>query len=222
MIFKMMVLFGRAKRILKTEGLAALLRRGFPFLARYFFRCETYYLYEQMVKERSRAEPAPKLQGATFRIVSTNQQADELLAEGLDFRSHFINARQWLDKGVIAFCVFVNGEFAHASWVVMDAEAKQKTVQFPCQVDFSNSEAYLALIETNPEYRQRGVWSYAHAKLLKFLREKGVAKLRSVVSTGNVASQRGHVKFGARPYAEARYLKLLCWKFWKENPLTAK
>jgi hypothetical protein len=222
MIFKLKVLFGRAKRILQTEGLTALIRRGFPFLVRYFFRYENFYLYEQMMKKRSGAEPAPKLQNATFKIVYTNQQADELLAEGLDFRSHFINARQWLDKGVVAFCVFVNGEFAHASWVVMDAEAMRKTNQLACRVDFSSGEAYLALVETNPKYRRRGVWSYAHAKLSPFLREKGIVKLRSAVSKGNIASQRGHVKFGARPYAEAHYLKLLGWRFWKERWLTAK
>ncbi len=222
MSYKLFFLLRRAKHILQTEGLVPLIRRGFVFLAHYFFRYGTYCLYEQVVKERSEAGFASKVPNATFKIVSTNQQADELMVEGLDLRLHFINARQWLDKGVIAFCVFVGGEIAHISWVVMDAEAKRKTNQLPCQVDFSNNEAYLAFIETNPRYRRMGLWGYNHHKILQFLREKGIVTLRSVVAKNNIASQRGHAKHGARLYAEARYLRILWWKLWKERPLISQ
>lgn len=77
----------RAKQILQTEGFLSLLRHVLSFLNRGCFQYETYYLYEHTLKERNEAEFMPKIQNFTFKIVSNNQQADELAADGLEFRS---------------------------------------------------------------------------------------------------------------------------------------
>jgi len=43
---------------------------------------------------------------------------------------------------------------------------------------------------------------------------------RGSIFKGNIVSQRGEAKFGYnKMYAEARYLKILWWKWWKEKPL---
>ena len=227
MICKLIMLFRRAKHILQTEGLvplirrgfAFLIRRGFAFLAPYFFMYGTYYLYEHIVNESKKADFLPGIRGLTFRIVSTNQQADELIADGLEFRSYVLDTRQWLGRGAIAFCIFVDGELAHISWVAMTAEVKGRLTELPFQVNFSNNEAYWGRLETNPRYQRMGLWGYSYHKILKFMRERGIVTLRFVVHTNNISTQRGYAKFGARRYAKARYLRILWWKFWKERPL---
>ena len=214
-----MTLLLRAKEILQTEGLMPLLGRGFTFLAGYFFQYGTYYLYEYSVKERNAADFMPKIQDFTFKIVATNQQADELAAHGLDLSSHVINARQKLNKGAIAFCVLIDHELAYVGWVAVTEEAKKSLTHLPIRVGFSSNEAYTGAIVTNPKYRGRGLMVYGYFKKLQFLRERGRIAVRAVVATNNVTVRQFYTKLGAKRYAEARYLKLLWWSSWRETPL---
>ena len=115
----------------------------------------------------------PKIQDFTFKIVSTNQQADELATEGIDFRSNFINARRGLDKGALAFCIFVERELAHIGWVAMTEEAKNTFDSLPYQVDFSNKEACTGGTVTIPKYGGKGLMVYGYFKRLQFLKERG-------------------------------------------------
>jgi hypothetical protein len=64
-----------------------------------------------------------------------------------------------------------------------------------------------------------GLALYVHSKELQFLKKKGIVTFRGVVATNNIAPQRVYAKLGVKPYAEARYLKILWWKFWTEKPL---
>ncbi len=84
MIHKLTVLFGRAKHILQTEGLVPLIRQGFTFVLNYFFQYETYYLYEHRLKEVNDADFMPRINDFTFKIVTTSQEADELVANGFE------------------------------------------------------------------------------------------------------------------------------------------
>ena len=213
-------LFIEAKHILQTEGLIPLLRRGFVFLVRhYFFRYKTVYLYEHMMGERHEVDFMPKIQNFTFKIVSTNQKADELAIIGVDFRSYFPNARRSLDKGAIAFCIFAGQEIAHISWVAMTEEAKNTFDPLPYQINFSNKEACTGGTVTIPKYRGKGFMTYSNYKKFQFLWEKGIRTSRNAVTTDNIASQKAYAKFNPKIYAKARYLKILWWKSWKEKLL---
>ena len=215
------VLFTRARYIFKTEGLIRLLKRGFTCLAPYFLGYGNVYLYEHTMKERSETGFMPKIHDFTFEIVATNEQADKLGADGFsDFRLHFIKAREKLDKGAIAFCVFVEHEPAHIGWVAMTEEAKDTFDRLPYRVNFSNKEACTGGTFTLPEHRGKGLMAYGYYKRFQFLRGKGIVTSRNAVETSNITSQRVHAKFGPKIYAKARYLKILRWIFWKETPLT--
>jgi len=216
MIHTLSVLFSRAKDIFQTEGLRPLLSRGF---ARYFFQYRTFYLYKRSVIERNEADFLPRIQNFTVKIVSTNQQADELAADSIDFRSRFVNARRCLDKGAIAFCIFVDRELAHLAWVAMSEEAKNTFDYLPYHVEFSNKEACTGGAVTIPKYRGKGLLTYSHVKRDNFLSERGIITVRNAVATNNIATQKVQVRDGPSICAKARYLKILWWKFWKETPL---
>ena len=220
MIGRMSALLTRAKNIFRTEGLKPLLRRGFDFVRPWFFRYGNYYLYEHALEERNEADFMPGIRDLTVKIISTNEEADELAATtGFDIRRRFVRVRNSLDKGAIAFCFFVEGEIAHIGRVALSEEAKNTFDDLPYKVDFSNNEACTGGTETIPEYRGKGLMTYGYFKRFQFLREKGMIASRNAVSKSNIASQRAHAKFGPKICAEARYLKLLWWKFWKEIPL---
>ena len=225
MIHLLSMLFTRARYIFETEGLAALLRRVpifvFTYLERCFFRYEVFYLYEHTMKERNEADFTPKIQNFTFQIGSTNQQADELVKDGFtDIRQHGFHARRRLNKGAIAFCIFVGPELAHIGWVAMTEDAKSACYTLPYRVDFSNNQAYTSGTFTIPKYRGKGLMAYGFYQRFEFLRERGIRTSRNAVRVSNIASQKVNAKFGPKINAKGRYLKILWWKFWKETPLT--
>ena len=162
----------------------------------------------------------PKIESFTLKIVSTNQEADELEAEGLEFRSHVMNTRERLDKGAIAFCIFVGQELASVEWVAMTQEAKDSVGEPPFEVDFSKNEVCTAGGWTNPKYRGRGLAPYVDFKTSEFVQERGKVVERTSGLKGNIASHRAYAKLGPKMVAEARYLRILWWKSWKEKPLT--
>lgn len=220
MISALVAMLKRAKDILKTEGLKPLLTRGFDFVKVWFFVYGDYYLYEYTLKERNEADFLPEIQDFTLKIISSNEEADKLAeAIGSDFRRRFVKARRMLDKGAIAFCIFVKGEIVHIGWVALNEEAHRAVDNLPYKVDFSNNEACTGGTQTIPQYRSKGLMAYCYFKRFEFLREKGVVVSRNAVAKSNIASQKAHAKFNPRVCAEAKQLRLLWWHFWKEKPL---
>jgi hypothetical protein len=214
------ILLRRARYIFQTEGLVALLRRGWVVLGGRFFWYQNSYLYEYTLKARSEADFLPRIQGFTFKIVASNQQADELAAAGLDLSVQSLNTRHSLEKGAVAFCVFVGQELAHIGWVAMNREAKKTVDSLPYGVDFAHKQGCTGSTWTNPKYRGKGLMVYGYFKRFEFLREKGFKSSRNSVSVGNIVSQKGHAKFGPKIYGRGRYVKIFGWKSWKETPIT--
>jgi len=219
MISALVAMLKRAKDILKTEGLKPLLKRGFAFVRVFFFEYGDFYLYEYSIKERSEADFLPKIQDFTFKMISGNEEANKLAeAMGSDFRRRFVTARRMLDKGAIAFCIFVKGEIAHIGWIALSEEAHKAVDNLPYRVGFLNHEACTGGTQTIPQYRGKGLMAYGYFKRFEFLREKGILVSRNAVAKSNIASQKAHAKFSPRVHAEAKHLRLLWWHFWKEKP----
>jgi hypothetical protein len=220
MISILVAMLKRAKDILKTEGLKPLLTRGFAFVSVWLVQYGDYYLYEYTLRERNEADFLPQIQDFTLKIISSNEEADKLAeASGSDFRTRFVRARNMLDKGAIAFCIFVKGEIAHIGWVALSEEAHKAVDNLPYRVDFLNHEACTGGTQTIPQYRSKGLMAYGYFKRFEFLREKGIVVSRNAVAKGNIASQKAHAKLSPRVHAEAKHLRLLWWHFWKEKPL---
>jgi len=215
-----MALLLRAREILRTEGLLPLLGQGFVFLAGYLFRYESYYLYEHTLEEKDESDFLPKTGDFILKVVSTNQQADELAVAGLDFGSHLLSARRKLDKGAVAFCFFINDELAHIAWLAMSQGAKNSFAPLPYQVNFSDKQGCTGGAWTHPRYRGRGLMVYAYFKRLQFLWENGFKSSRNAVNVANLVSRKAQIRLGPRMYAKARYFKILWWDSWRETPLS--
>jgi len=185
------------------------------------FRFETYYLYHWAMQDNTTLNEAcfvPRVSGFTFKFASSNHEAGDLEAQGLEFRSQVIDARKRLDKGAVAFCIFVGQEFAHVAWIAFDQDARDSCNAPPCEVDFSNHEAYVGSTWTSPKYRGMGFDAYGSLKRRQFMLEKGVDRSRSAVPKKNIVSQKSLAKVNAAIYGEGRLIKVLWWKSWKEKP----
>jgi len=220
MLKAMIELIPRAREVLREEGIGSVLKRGLSVVKSWFFEYENYYLYEHILEDGNEADFLPKVKNFTFNIVSSNEEADALAqSTGVDFRKHFIDSRKRLEKGAIAFCVFIDGEAAHTGWVALNEEARKSVDSLPYKIDFENGEACTGGTGTLTKYRGKRLMVYGYFKRFQFLREKGVKISRNAVDVKNIASQRVHAKFNHRIYARARYLKILWWKSWQELPV---
>jgi hypothetical protein len=220
MLKAMIELIPRAREVLREEGAGSVLKRGLPIVKSWFFEYGNYYLYEHILEDGNEADFLPKIKNFTFNTVSSNEEADALAqSTGVDFRKHFIDSRKRLEKGAIAFCVFIDGEAAHTGWVALNEEARKSVDSLPYEIDFANGEACTGGTGTLTKYRGKRLMVYGYFKRFQFLWEKGVKISRNAVDVRNIASQRVHAKFNHKIYARARYLKILWWKSWKELPV---
>ena len=216
-------LSGRAKHIYETDGIVALLRRGYVFVLYRLFQYRTYYLYADPVEYAAplnEAEFKPNIDNLMARIVSSNAEADELEAQGFEFRSQIPDARRRLDEGALANCIFSGNELAHQGWIALDQRALDSLDEPPYRVDFANKEAVGTGVWSNPKYRRKGFQKYAGFMFNKVLRDNGIVVKRSAIRKNNIPAIKSRLESSPSPYAEGCYLRVLWWKSWKEKPLT--
>ena len=101
------------------------------------------------------AEFRPRVAGVSFKVVSSNGEADEVEAQGLEFRSCGSDAREWLENGAIACCVFVGRELGNVVWVATNERAQHIIGEPPYRVDYSNNETCAGGLWTNRSNTKR-------------------------------------------------------------------
>ncbi len=216
-------LFERVQQIYQTEGIKPLVSRVFTFILHLFLDYRSYLLYVEYTRdlpEISEADFMPKTNDFTPKVVTSNIEADELEAQGFEFRSTIPNARRRLDRGAIAMCIFVGRELANIGWFAMSQEAKDSLGEPPYRVNFPNKESVGGGLWTNPKYRRMGFRVYNRYMSLRLVLDKGIQVRRSAIAKSNLPAIKSRASFEHKPYAEGRYLKVLWWKSWKERPLT--
>ncbi len=209
-----------ARRIAGEEGWGPLLRRGAAHLWHHAWAGGRYYVCEHDLRVvRDEADFRPRVDKLEVRVVRTNAEADALPA-GWDPRPFFLTGRRRLGRGATAFCLYVDGEFAHAGWTAESAVAKSLMDCIPYRVDFEHGEACTGGTWTRPKYRGLGLMGYSYFLRLDYLRRQGFVRSRNAVEVNNVASLRAHARFGARRCAIGRYVRIGGWEWWRERPLT--
>lgn len=215
-------LFRRAAPIYHNEGLLSLARHGAAYVAGGLFEYKTYYMYESDGSTYSRRIDTgivPMVDGLSFRILNTIEEADQLEAKGFQFSEDAVDARDKLNKGATAFCIFIGHELANTGWLCTTKQAMDSLNEPPASVDFSNGEVWAGGSWTNPKYRRMGLYRYGSRKMVEHWLSKGIVKNKWAVNKRNVASLNAESRAGNVRYAEGRLIKVLWWKLWKERPL---
>ncbi|MDY6917398.1 MAG: hypothetical protein SVP26_05550 [Chloroflexota bacterium] len=216
-------LLERARRIRETEGTPALLRHTLSLASESLFEYRSLWLYAEPVdahQEYDEAEFLPRVDNLRFEVVRSNRQADELEAQGFAFRSCARNTPERLDGGAVALCTFVGKDLASICWVALTQEAMDALPEPPFKVDFDNGEACGADAWTNPRYRRRGLAAHRTLKTHQFYQQNGVTIGRTAYRKDTVYPERLAARFNRTRHGEARYLRVLWWRFWWERPLT--
>jgi hypothetical protein len=146
------------------------------------------------------------------------EQAEELSRSGMSIFSYSPEFRKRLQKGLIAFCIFIGNELAHISWIALNEKTKNIMHSYPYKVDFADSQAAIGGVITYPKYRHKNLMSYGYFKRQEYLKHMGIKTTINISNVNAIAPQKIHIKYGASKVSRAKYIRLLYWQYWKEIP----
>ena len=217
-----------AEKIRLNNGLSALVLAGLRFLVKPFYSRDLYYLYEKPLDLSAIEAKIAKNQSGinipdlNFKVVTSNQEAEQLEKEGFVFRSYptdfNLNHTRYtllLDYGMIAFCTFVGKEFAAISWIIPSKKTQGKMKAPPLKVNY-NSEVFVMGIWCHPKYRGMGLHSYTSNHRDHYLARLGTRRLRGA-TVYKKTIQAMVESMGSRKCGQANYTKILFWRIWKET-----
>ena len=221
-INRIRVLSKKGIYIIKKEGLYSFIKQVLIFFKRFFIYYGNFYIYENDLKSIPQLEKQPE--NFNLKIISKPEQVIQLSSEGFDLDSFGAvsldaeEVKRNVSQEKILFCVFSGKEIAHATWVALSKEAKKDIDILPYTIDFKN-EACIGHHVTNPKYRRQGHLTYTTYQIHKFFIKKGFSRARFSVPTNIIAVQKSEAKLGSKILTKGRYLKILWWEFWKEEPV---
>jgi hypothetical protein len=179
---------------------------------------ETFCLIEHPVHTQPEHKFLPRIDNYSYRIITSIDEANELLRDGYDiFSLPFSETLDRLKHGAIAFCVLVGKDVAHVGWLGLTEEAKNTFDPHPFKVDFSRGEACAGGTMTAPQYEGLGLMGFGYYLRFEYLMRKGFFTLKSSVDANNLASQKVHAKFDARTYGTLSHRRILFMNFWRES-----
>jgi len=210
----------RARYIYRNEGTISLLGRVFSYLFSYIFFYDEYYVQQYSTCELNEADFLPKVKDFTFKLITSNEMADDWARRtGFDFRGQALHARQRLDAGAIAFCIFIQNRLAHIVWGGLSQKAKNSINSQPYQVNFAQHQGCIGGGEGVPKYRGKGLMLYLWFHHNNYMKQHGITTVIHIVATDSVVHSKVQSRFPSKICAKARYIKFLWWRYWKETPL---
>lgn len=213
-------LFYKAKYIYQQEGFASLLKKTFNVIPRLFYERGTYYLRTEILRRKNEIDYLPRIKNYILQIVTDTEKLSELIADGYDLSLLNISQAMYrLNKGAKATLISVDKELAYIGWMAMTEEAKSTFNNYPYKVDFDNGEVCIGDTLTNPKYRRLGLHTYAMFKQGEYLILNGAKKLITIILADNTVSLSAVEKHQVETIKKARYIRILCLKFWKEVPI---
>jgi hypothetical protein len=217
-----------ARTIREEKGLFGVVGAVITFAVNLAYFKAHYFLDEHPLvdtdiqRNLGEREPDQRSVQLNFKVVRTNQEAEQLEKMGFEFRSHpyvfntTTTYQQMLEFGMIAFCTFVDRKFAAISWVIPSKRAQRKFGAPPLRVDYANGEAMVRAAWCDPQYRGLGIYRYNAVNRDRYLAENGFKRLKSAENFENQAGIR--LSKGMRDvcYGQATYVRILGWGFWRE------
>jgi hypothetical protein len=222
-------LFEEAKQVRREKGTLELLDAFRQFIFKPVYSRYHFYLVENPINladienRLAKFKPRIDINRLSFKVVRSNQEAEQLEKEGFEFRSYpyihevHLTYNQMLDYGLIAFCTFVDKEFAACSWVITSKQVQDKFKAPPLKVDYANHEGFPRAAWTNPKYRRSGLFEYTAKNRDLYLARNGFKMLRGTIDFRNKVGFDMSIGLGDIICGTATYTKILGWKFACEN-----
>jgi len=193
------------------------------------FAFENYYIVYSSLKNAvndKEADFLPKTDNFWWKMITTNQEADELATSGFNFGAYELNLRASLDRSVLVFCIFINKEIAHIVCLAENLRGKETIDPRPFSVDFQNGEVATGRALTVPKFRRLHLRRYSGYLLRKYCLERGITRINGTMLANNypalvAATQSKYMTI----ISKCRFKKMLWFKYVKVtemDPTTLK
>ena len=180
-----------------------------------------YFIYEDYndsIIENSKLT----LSNSEFLIILKQNELDEILKKNYQFdyyKTDQIN--EGLKKQAKAFCIFVDKNLVHITWLALNNESKKFVDDRPMKIDWSNTGVW-GLAYTHPNFRKNGFYQNTHKQIQKFLLNKNIKFNRFTIKKRNVPSISAMSKFKPKNIAKGYSFHLLKFKFRLSIPINIK
>lgn len=176
------------------------------------------YIYRYEIADVSSLISSPRIEGVEIKFIECDADADRLAVEGYeDPRVVLRHAARRIRAGAVGCIAYVDKQFASAGWVGFCPEAKKTFDSLPYRVAFENGEACTGGSWTERRFRGKGLYAYVFGQELRYLRDCGRTTCRNSIPVGNLPSQLGQSRYGARLCGVGRMTKVLWWRRWTER-----
>lgn len=215
--------------IVKYEGFKSLISMGFAYVLAHLFFTQKYYMNitDLTIKENmNEREFLPRINNYSVKIISTNKEADNLIAKGYHFGAYEMRLRKALDKDIITFCVFVNKEIANLHCIAYGQKGTEDVDFRLLPVNFEKKEVVVGRAFTVPKYRRLGLRRYSGYILKEYCKKYGyIRKVAGLTANNYPAIANAAKEPDLKIVAIGRYIRILWFKYSKVkkiDPITAK
>lgn len=209
--------------VLKHEGLGSLISRTTSYIMRRLFLIDNYYVSRSIVADmpvENEEDFSPKADNFEARMISTNREADELVAEGFDLGAYGINLRASLDTGALSVCIFVDKELAHINCIADNENGRNVIDPRPFHIDFEKGDIVGGRAITVPKYRRLHLRAYSGYLLRKYFRENGYVYTTGTLGVNNYPALANAARLNiTRIVSKCRYIKILGFSHFTEVPM---
>lgn len=205
---------GKDKQKTSKDSSISLIRQLILFLFKSFIKCENYYIYDNKLDEL--VNTSCKVGNLTITSVFlpiTLSEYEELGRKGFNFTTH-PDARDYKgfsDKGTIIFWTTVNGELVNQTGIttVRNGSVYEDIYKFcPSSIE-DEYIVYEGLSETAVKYRQKGVYTWVHAEIFRYLKDKGFSRVIFLIFLEAIGAWKGQKKLGSKVLCEVCLLTFL-------------
>ena len=200
----------RARLVWHQEGFLSLIKQ---ILCIY----KTYYIYEMRLNTSTGIPDIPcQVSNLTIKplfIPITLAEYEQLGRKGCDFSARpDIQDYRKGDEGTIVFWTTANNdEFVNRTGMTtMRKGSVYEQIQRFCPsfVDDGHS-AYAGFSETAIQHRLKGVYTYVHSKIYRYLSDEGFSRVVLLEGKEQVGPRKAQDKLGAQVLNKAWHLRLL-------------
>lgn len=201
---------------LRKKGVAALLLEICFFILNNIYTRGFYNIYE--VKLPLKEVPCFDIGNAYIILIKTTEEFEKYNKDNFDFKGMFFRDR--LKKGAIAFCIFINKQLVHVTWITFNEQAKDVVDPIPFKVDFYAKEVCSGASFTDPNQRGKGYLKTIYSYIFPYLSQQGIIKVVYSINKNNIPSLKALVHFNPALICQGHYKRFLWWASWEEKKIS--
>jgi hypothetical protein len=202
---------------LKRYGTIYMLKESIRFLACNIFKIRRLLIYENSLNNIPLPDSLkPNIENLELYFITSIKELEDLISKGYDF-SFYTNIdydKEMLTQNIVLLAVFLRKDMAFKSWVAIDNQKPKPIAKFLNYISNKNP-AIQEASATNPKYRRKGIFKFAHASACFYAKQFGKEYIQSSVAVNNRITRKTLESLGDRIVYSGYFFQVMyLWYFY--------